>query len=343
VLHEQKVARLGGTVAFAIAIAVAPGALALDAPRQQQPSAPVVLTPFGETNGKKPFNASAAIPIGDSRALIADNKIADALLELRLDRNGQKTGALVRRKLDGIPDGAIDDLEGLTLVEEGGKRFAFALSSMDAKAGDTGTVRPEPSGLVRIALDGDGPLRAEVMTGFRDWLVARSPAVAAASKRAPDDHGLNVEGIAWDAQRHALLLGLRTPLTGGKPFVLPVRIGRVDGDLAPSNLELLPPIALAVDATGGERGIRDLAYDAVGKRFLVLTGNAISGVEVPFTLYSWDGNDAGRVERFADLAFAGAAKVEGVATITVGTRPALLFVDDRGGYAVVWRDDPRLR
>jgi hypothetical protein len=35
-------------------------------------------------------------------------------------------------------------------------------------------------------------------------------------------------------------------------------------------------------------------------------------------------------------------RVEGVTPGTIGGRPALIFVDDRGGYRVLWGDDERL-
>jgi hypothetical protein len=36
-------------------------------------------------------------------------------------------------------------------------------------------------------------------------------------------------------------------------------------------------------------------------------------------------------------------RVEGVASGTIGGRRAIVFVDDAGGYQVLWEDDPRLR
>jgi hypothetical protein len=36
-------------------------------------------------------------------------------------------------------------------------------------------------------------------------------------------------------------------------------------------------------------------------------------------------------------------KVEGVTQGTIGNRGAIVFVDDGGGYQVLWEDDPRLQ
>src|SRR4029079_6834602 len=90
------------------------------------------------------------------------------------------------------------------------------------KKGGNATVRP--SGLVRIRPTGDRSYVAEAMPDLRDWLNARVHARAPVGKLAPDEGGLNVEGLAWDSERHALLFGIRTPVLGHNPLGVPVRI-----------------------------------------------------------------------------------------------------------------------
>ena len=62
-------------------------------------------------------------------------------------------------------------------------------------------------------------------------------------------------------------------------------------------------------------------------------GPAPATAEPP--LYAWDGDESGKVERLP-ARFDDAMRVEGVTRGTVGGRGALVFVDDRGGYAVAW-------
>jgi hypothetical protein len=74
-----------------------------------------------------------------------------------------------------------------------------------------------------------------------------------------------------------------------------------------------------------------------------VAGNATSASKSKFRLYSWDGQEHGIVQRFEDVRFDKKMKVEGVTHGTIGGRGAIVFVDDAGGYQVLWDDDPRLK
>src|SRR5262245_42510423 len=88
---------------------------------------------FGERPGTEPYNASEIVAIADSRFLFCDNNISDALFELRLQADGSMAGPLIRRPIDGIEAGAVDDLEGLALVQSDGQKLIFANASFSLK------------------------------------------------------------------------------------------------------------------------------------------------------------------------------------------------------------------
>jgi hypothetical protein len=188
----------------------------------------------------------------------------------------------------------------------------------------------------------DDRLAAEVLPGFREWLVEHAPELGKAPKRLPDDGGLNVEGLAWSPADQALLLGARTPVVDGRPLVLRVRVKQVDGPWDLSNFEMLPPVWLALGDDEGEQGIRSIEFDPVRGVLLLVAGNSTSASQAPFTFHSWDGNAEGDVRHFEGVRFHRKMKVEGVAPGTVGGRGAIVFVDDAGGYQLLWDDDPRL-
>jgi hypothetical protein len=199
-----------------------------------------------------------------------------------------------------------------------------------------------PGSLLRVGVGPDGKLRTDVMADFREWLVSNSSEAGASAMLMPDYNGLNVEGLAWDPARRALLLGIRTPVpSDGKPIVLPVRVRDLAGPWTSDNLEPLPAIRLAVDDSGGESGIRDIQYDASRQGFLVVVGNSTGSSRAPFKMYLWDGNDAGAVRPFGDVWFAPEMKPEGVTHGAVGGRGAIVFADNSGGFSVLWDDDPR--
>ncbi|HTG16348.1 MAG TPA: hypothetical protein VK747_13955, partial [Blastocatellia bacterium] len=172
---------------------------------------------------------------------------------------------------------------------------------------------------------------------FRDWLVVNAPEIGSSAENDPELGGLNIEGLAWDARRGALLLGIRTPAPGGKPLIRPVRIKDLLGPWTTGNLEMLPPIQRAVENAIGEQGIRSITRNSFGEGFFVVVGNSTSESEAPFSVYTWDGGDEGNVSRLP-ISFAKKMKPEGVTTGTVGGRKALLFVDDGGGFSVLWSD-----
>lgn len=304
------------------------------------PSKGVTITsiPFGEMNGNDVYNASEVVALADSRFLFCDNNTNDALFELDLTADGRKKGQLIKRPLRGLTAEAIDDLEAMTLAEEKDRRYIFVASSLCVKKPKGGQPpQAAPSGLLRVKVNADDSLAAENMPGFRDWFIKRAPGIAASATLIPDEGGLNIEGLAWDHQRHALLFGLRTPLLGGKPLVIPVRIKHLTGRWTTDNLEMLPPIPLTLGAAEGEQGIRGIEYIPSRHAFLVIVGKAISGSKVPFALYEWKGGVHGRTRRL-NVSFAEKMKPEGVTSGAIAGKPVLLFVDDAGGYQVLRPD-----
>jgi hypothetical protein len=291
--------------------------------------------PFGELNDGVEYNASGVVPLGDSRFLFCDNHVANALYELDLTPDGQMQGGLIRRPLQGVADDSIDDLEGMTLAEENGRRFVFVTSSLCLKNArnnlEEKPTRVPSNGLLRVAINPDHGLSAENMPGFRDWLIREEPELADAAMRKPNDEGLNIEGLAWDRNRHALLFGARAPAPEGELLVIPVKVHDLAGHWTTDNLEALAPIRLSPELAQDAQGIRSLEYiEALGS-FLVVVGNSREHSKVPFTLYEWDGRTDGALRRLP-VSFAKGMKPEGMTAGTVGGKQVLLFVDDAGGY-----------
>jgi Protein of unknown function (DUF3616) len=304
-------------------------------PAPAKPTGPIVTPiPFGEMNGDDVFNASGVVPLADSRFLFCDNNSNDSLFELIIGEDGQRKGPLIRRTLQGLAPDSIDDMEAMTLAEEKGRRFIFVTSSLCAKKTKDGqSLRVPPSGLLRVTVNSDDGLSAENMPGFRDWFIKNAPLVAASATRIPDEGGLNIEGLAWDHERHALLFGLRGPLLSNNPIVIPVKLKDLDGPWTTDNLKMLPPIRLFINPTEAARGIRSIEYIPSLHAFLVVIGKTISGQKTPFALYLWKGGKHGKTHRL-NVSFADKMKPEGITSGTVAGKPTLLYVDDGGGYAL---------
>ena len=306
---------------------------------------------FGERPGPEPYNASEIVALDDARLLFCDNNIGDALFEPRLAADGTMACPLIRRPIRGIAPGSVDDLEGMTHVRTAGGSLIVVMPSLSlqqrkrrhkkrSKRGKASTAR---NCLLRITCGEDDRLEAEVLSAFREWIVENAPELGKSPRYLPDDGGLNVEGLGWSSTEEVLLLGVRTPVIEGKPLILRVRLKQVDGPWRLSNFEMLPPVSLAIKDDRGEQGIRTIGSDRSRGLWLIVAGNSTSASKAPFTLYSWDGNTQGVVRHFENVRFHKKMKVEGVTHARIGGRGAMLFVDDAGGYQVLWDDDPRLK
>lgn len=315
---------------------------------------PIASAPFSGTP-QSPHNASEVVALGDGRFLFCDNNISDALFEMRLSRRGALRGSLIRHTITGVSPLFYDDFESMAIVHEGTTDFLILATSFSLKIRDRearskrrrGRRAIERESLLRVTMGADRRHQAEIIPGFRPWLLAETPDLGRrwrkSHHRIPDDGGLNVEGLAWNPRSQELLFGLRTPVIDSRPAILRVRVHDITGIWNLNNFEMLPPTLLEIGPSDEERGIRTMEYDPAGDRVLIVTGNARSGVRVPFELWAWDGNADGRLQHFDRVRFDPRFRVEGVTPGTIGDRPAIVFVDDRGGYQVLWGDDPRLQ
>jgi uncharacterized protein DUF3616 len=288
-------------------------------------------TPFPENNGEVPFNASGVVQVGPRRFLFIDNHEGSAFFEFTLDADDAKTHRIRRRRLVGVEKGQLGDPEGLTRVDLNGETYLIAASSLCIEQ------RHINDGLVRARYVTDGDLDAEVMPGFRTWLLSNEPSLAEVGDLEPDAGGLNIEGLAWDGRTRALLFGLRGPAKAGQMVIIRVP---VDAGAAPWTTSALgAPTVLSVNIPESKaaQGIRDISYDEQTGDFLILLGRSLSRDDDPFRLCTWNGGDD---VKLLDLKFHQSMKPEGVTTYSDGDHTKLLVVDDRGGYAVV---NPRHR
>ena len=306
-------------------------------------AAAVGVMKFDEVPSGQPHNASGIVPSADSKFMFVDNNVNESMFELNMLADGQKNGAIVPRPLTSVTKGQFDDLEGLTVAEQNGKRYLIAATSLfthsSKKSGEFGN---QPSALVRIQEGADGTLTADVIPEFRDWFIKNVPDLGTAAILEPDAGGLNVEGLAWDQKNNALMFGIRTPVKEHRPMVVPVKVNDLAGPWTTANLSPQPAVHLSVETETGDAGIRDIAWDASRNGYLVIIGNATSQSHHPFQLYFWDGNPAGDTKRFKDVWFDKGCKPEGIAHGTVGGKGAVVMTDDAGGYMLLFDTDARL-
>lgn len=288
-------------------------------------------TPFPDKNGKSPFNASGVAQVGARRFVFIDNRDPGAFFEFTLDDG--HVDRIRRRRLDGVTEGQWHDPEGLTRVDMNSRRLLVATSSLSV-AGTDSSGRPQVRhGLVRVRYAPDGDLAADIMPGFRSWLLAQLPGLTQAGERKPDAGGLNIEGLAWDPRAGTLLFGQRSPAAPGRVSVIRVPVDIGASTWTTASLQVPTVSRLGIPHSTGTQGIRDISYDEWTGQFLIVLGRSISGGDEQFQLCTWDGSSD--EVRLIDVEFHRSMKPEGVTAFQHDDRQQLLIVDDRGGYAVL--------
>lgn len=290
-------------------------------------------TPFPEKNGEVPINASGVAQVGLRRFVVIDNKDPAALFEMTFDADAVAVERIHRRRLVGVDKTALGDPEGLTRVDLNGETFLIVASSLCMADADRSGRHRINDGLVRVRYLPDGDLAAEAMDGFRAWLLANEPTLAASGLREPDAGGLNVEGLAWVPRASALVFGLRGPAEPGRITMVQVPVDA--GGARWTTASLGPPavVSVRIPRSAATQGIRDISCDARTGDFLLLLGRSTSQGEEPFQLCTWTrGSDS---VQLLDITFHKTAKPEGITTFSIGDKQRMLVVDDTGGYAVL--------
>jgi hypothetical protein len=288
-------------------------------------------TGFASQQPARIYNASGVVPVGPARFVFIDNQDPTSLFELNLNPDGTQNGLLVPRPITGVAAGALSDPEGIARIDVDGAIDLIVASSLSVRRIDISGNAIAHDGLVRIRYAADGDLSAQSIPGFRKWLLDNNPELAEAAVKIPNDGGLNIEGLAWDPARGALLFGIRSPVTQGKISVLSVQVD-VDGPWGLQSLRAGPTLTIEKSDFPAPQGIRDLDYDASRQEFLVLLGRSVSLGAAPFQLCSWDGS-ATTVD-VLDATFVPPMKPEGVTAIPGADPRTLLIVDDASGFAL---------
>jgi hypothetical protein len=287
-------------------------------------------TPFVPSSAQL-RNASGVVPVGRLRFAFIDNLDASAVFEFTLKADGTQQDPVTPRPLVGLSRGSLTDPEGLTVADFHGERFLIVVSSLSVRPAPLPGQSAAHQGLVRIRYTPAGDLRAEAMTGFRDWLLERYPEFALAARLVPDSGGLNIEGLAWDPAHCDLLFGIRSPTVDGRASVIRLRLD-IEAPWTVAALEA-GPVSHIQRQSDSAQGIRDITYDVDRNEFLVLLGRSISGGGAPFQLCAWDGVDTAAEE--LKVQFRSSMKPEGVTVFNVDGVRQVLIVDDAGGFATI--------
>ena len=267
------------------------------------------------------FDASGVADVpGADGVLFVDNGREGQVFWMKLDGSGRQVGAIKAVEL-GV---SIEDIEGITTD---GTHFYVVSSQSRPKA-------IEKDGLVRFKFDARTQKveAVESLGGLKNFLVQNVAELRTEGDKMGKDGGLNIEGLAWDARRGRLLLGLRSPIIDGHALLVPLKLRNPRGTFAIDNLEVEGSKAIRLPLRGA--GIRGIEYDGRAKVFRVISGAAEDQGQTDFGLWEWNGDETQpavtETKRFDnDL------KPEGVARVSAGGRDFIFIVCDASGYTIM--------
>lgn len=267
------------------------------------------------------FDASGVTDVpGADGVLFVDNGREGQVFWMKLDGNGKQVGAIKPIDL-GV---SIEDIEGITTD---GTHFYVVSSQSRPKA-------IEKEGLVRFKFDArtQKAEAVESLGGLKNFLVENVAELRSEGEKMGKDGGLNIEGLAWDARRNRLLLGLRSPVVNGDALLVPLKLRNPRGTFSIENLEVEGSKAIRLPLRGA--GIRGIEYDGRAKVFRVISGATEDQGQTDFGLWEWNGDETQpavtETKRFDDD-----LKPEGVARVTAGGRDFLFIVCDASGYTIM--------
>lgn len=218
--------------------------------------------------------------------MIVEDETWDSILTLTVPAPGDTDGPVEEISL---PRGFyLKDMEGIAMDT---RNFVYVVSSHSLNS--EGKPR-RGSALARLQFSSPpyqggarGGLtfeRADTISDLRPWLESEIPEIASVKNLSADDGGLNIEGLAYDPGRDRLLLGLRGPLFGNHPALIPIRLTSPAGPFSRQTMELEPPVIL--EGISGA-GIRAISYNPEMRGFDILTGGSAKKGKNRSNMWFW--------------------------------------------------------
>ncbi len=251
-------------------------------------------------------DGSAAAPVAAGRFLVTASDETDAATEENTlavydpQKGGAPVATLALNDVLGMPktdkrSKKEADLESATVLN--GRIFWIASHSL-SKNGEERTARYQFFATKEIGTDGALEISGTPYHLLeRDLLAdkALSPFLESAAARTPEESGgWNIEGMTATPDGK-ILIAFRNPVVGGKhallvPLLNPEAV--VDGkEGAKFGAAIKLDLSGGESASGAELGIRDIAWWAERKQYVILAGSYLPGekAKAAFRLLLWDG------------------------------------------------------
>jgi hypothetical protein len=275
------------------------------------------------------YEPSAVHQLADGRLIVVEDEERHPidLLSLQADGSFSATPVFPAELFDKAGPAAdfrkLDDLEALD-VDDAGRVYALTSHSRTGK----GKVKQDREKLVRFEVEGNELRDPRVVEDLKKQLMAAQPVLKTAAEvdDVKDGNGLNIEGLAFDADRARLLVGFRGPLVDGRAML--VAIENVDEMFETGGAPRIAQQAVFLDL-GGE-GIRGMTYVPRLDGFLIISGPLEQVEDVPFGLWYWQGQADQPAQRVSVPGLNGFEHAEGITPVHWRGEERILIVSDDG-------------
>lgn len=272
------------------------------------------------------YEPSGVQQLPDGRFLVVEDEKSHPLDVFSLRADGQVSERpLYRSSLFSWASAnrALSTLEDLEAVAMDAQGRLYAITSHSRKENGKRTDQREQ--LARFSLDGDRIVGFQVLRGLRKKISKQHGSLKDAAKirDVKDGGGFNIEGLAFDAAKQHLLIGLRSPLAGSDALIVVLENPQAvfERDEEPRISDRL----IRLDLDGG--GIRALSYDPHLGGFLIISRK----VGKSFKLWLWSGDADQAPKRIKIPGIKNLRQAEGVTPVRLDDRPAgILIVSDEG-------------
>ena len=270
------------------------------------------------------YEPSAVVQLPDSRILIVQDEPSRALnLMTMADDTSLLGNDVVDMRLRRSFDGPLNDLEGLTMDEDG---FVYAITSHSRT--NEGKRSADREQLLRFRIEGNKVSdirRYSTLVSDLEKASGLRKAIEELSGDKPEFEKLNIEGLAYSRKKGHLMLGLRAPRADGKSIIIAIEnpVEVIHGHRAP---QFGHPIMLDLDG----KGIRSLGYDSVMNSFLIVNEAENEEGDKFSQLWSWSGDAEDNPERLLLPGLINLNNVESIDSILFRGEPRLLILSDEG-------------
>lgn len=280
------------------------------------------------------YEPSAVRQLADGRLLLVQDEANDPLVLLQFSQD-LKSVTLQRPVLDrrdrpfwelgrAEPPRGLEDLEALGAGTDG---YLYAITSHSRTT--SGKRQKSRERLVRLRIEGERIRDYAVFGKLRKAILAAYPELKKAARSGYDKgrKGFNIEGLSLDRERKQLLIGLRSPILGGRTLILimenPTDVFKNDKKPVFAS----EPLRLDLD----KGGIRAISYVPWLERYLLVTQQAKKKdtSNRPFRLWLWQG-PGGAAPHSLQIPNTDLRNTEGVTPARLGGRDYLLLVSDDG-------------